>query len=763
MPPSDRAALAAVLLLPMLPLLTAPAGAAPVPVQDQIEAAGRSGPVFEVTPATSEIRVDAVLDEPAWAAAASVPITHEWFPGDNTSPPVATECLVTFDEEHLYVAFRAADPEPERVRAHLAERDTPFEDDTVGFLIDTFNDRRRAFQFRINPLGVQMDALTSDVDGSEDWSWDVIWDSAGRITADGYVVEVAVPLTQLRFPRGGAGPASGGVQTWGFLAMRDYPRTVRHRLRSTANVRDLNCFVCQSHPLTGFREIAPGRNLELDPTLTFTRSDRREDFPDGPVVSGDEEAEAGLSASWGPPPSVTLNAALNPDFSQVEADAAQLDVNETFALFFPERRPFFLEGTDYFATPFPVVFTRTIADPSFGLKLTGKEGPHVFGALVAEDRINNLIFPGFDGSSQASLDREVRTGVLRYRRDVGETSTLGLLYTGRDGSGYTNQVLGLDGTLRPTEADVVRFQALGSRTEYPDSVAEAAGQPVGSFDGDAYGISYSHSTRDWYWGADFKELDRDLRADAGFLPQVGFRAGSVGVERTFWGEEDDWYRRFEVFLGADRTEDHTGDVEDWGGDLVLTYQGPWQSEVSVAFAPNDESFEGVSYDNLRQSVFLAVRPTGSFAGSLSVRWGETIDFANSRQADFVTVAPEIELQLGRRFRGEASYVWQEIDVVPGRLLTAGVAEARLFYHFNRQLFLRAIVQHREVDRNAGLYLSTVEPEIEELLTQLLFSYELNPRTVVLAGYSDGRLGLQDVDLTQTGRTFFLKLGYALLL
>ena len=762
MPPAERAATAAALLLSILPFLTPPAGA--VPAQDPPEAEGGGGrPVFQVAPATSEIRIDGVLDESAWAAAAAVPLTHEWFPGDNTAPPVATECLVTFDDEHLYVAFRASDPEPDRVRAHLAERDTPFEDDTVGFLLDTFNDRRRAFQFRINPLGVQMDALTSDVDGSEDWSWDVIWDSAGRITPDGYVVEVAVPLTQIRFPRPGAGPGSGGVQTWGFLAMRDYPRSVRHRLRSTANDRGLNCFVCQSHTLTGFREIAPGRNLELDPTLTLTRSDRREDFPDGVLEPGDEEAEAGLSASWGITPSVTLNAALNPDFSQVEADAAQLDVNETFALFFPERRPFFLEGTDFFATPFQAVFTRTIADPSFGLKATGKEGPHAFGALVAEDRINNLLFPGFEGSSQTTLDQDVRTGILRYRRDVGDTSTLGLLYTGRDGAGYANQVLGLDGTLRPTESDVVRFQALGSRTEYPSAVAADRSQPAGSFDGGAYGLSFAHNTRDWFWAADFRELDPDFRADTGFVPQVGFRAGSVGAQRTFLGEEGDWYRRFEVFLGADRTEDHSEEIEDWGGDLVFTYQGPWQSAVSVSLAPNRESFEGVSYDNFRQSVFLAVRPSGSFAGSLSVRWGETIDFANSRQADFVTVGPEVELLLGRHFRGEVSYVWQEIDVAPGRLLTAGVAQARLFYHLNRQVFLRAIVQHREVDRNADLYLSPVEPELEELLTQLLFSYELNPRTVVLAGYSDGRLGLRDVDLTQTGRTFFLKLGYALLL
>lgn len=724
-------------------------------------AEGAVRPVFRTAPATSAIQVDAVLDEPAWREAAAIPLTHEWFPGDNTAPPVETVCLVTFDEENLYVAFRASDPDPGRIRARLAQRDTPFEDDTVGFLIDTFDDRRRAFQFRINPLGVQMDALSSDVDGSEDWSWDAIWGSAGRITPEGYVVEVAVPLRQLRFPRAGEGAGAG--QTWGFLALRDYPRTVRHRLRSVANDRDLNCFVCQSHALTGFREIDPGRNLELAPTVTISRADRRRSFPEGGLETGGEDAEAGLTASWGITPNVTLNGAVNPDFSQVEADAAQLDVNERFALFFPEKRPFFLEGMDYFATPFQVVFTRTVADPSVGLKLTGKEGPHAFGALVAEDRINNLVFPGYEGSSQTSLDDDVRTAVLRYRRDVGATSTLGVVYTGRDGDGYGNHLAGLDGTLRPTDSDVIRFQALGSRTEYPLAVAAEAGQAAGTFGGTGYAVLYEHSERDWSWSGSAEEVDPDLRADAGFLPRVGYRAGSVGLERTFWGGEDHWYRRFEIFAGADATRDHSGEVEEWGADLVVAYQGPWQSVIQASVAPNDESFEGVSYDNFRQSVYVSARPSGAFAFEVDVDWGETIDFANSRQADFVSVEPSLELNLGRRFRGELEHVWEDFEVDAGRLFTARLTRARLYYHLSRQVFFRAIVQHREVDRNAAVYRDEVEPEVEELLTQLLFSYEVNPQTVVLVGYSDESLGLRDVDLTRTGRSFFVKLGYAFLL
>lgn len=718
-------------------------------------------PAYGVAPATSEIRVDAVLDEPAWEEAAAVPLTHEWFPGDNTEPPVETVCLVTFDQENLYLAFRASDPEPGRIRARLAERDAPTDDDTVGFMLDTFDDRRRAFQFRVNPLGVQMDALTSDVDQSEDWSWDAIWASAGRITAEGYVVEVAVPFRQLRFPR--AEVEAGAVQTWGFLAMRDYPRSVRHRIRSTANDRSLSCFVCQFHPLTGFRRIETGRNLELDPTLTVSRADRRSGFPGGQLTAGDEEAEAGLTATWGITPSMTLNAALNPDFSQVEADAAQLDVNERFALFFPEKRPFFLEGTDLFGTPLPVVFTRTVADPSAGLKLTGKESGHAYGVLVAEDRLTNLIFPAHQGSDETSLDRDLRTAFLRYRRDVGETSTLGVLYTGRGGSGYENQVLGVDGALRVTDSDVIRFQALGSRTEYPAAVAAAHGQPSGAFDGSAWLLDYRHGERDWAWFATYQDLDPEFRADAGFLPRVDLKTARAGVERTFWGGEEDWYRRFEVFLGADATRDHAGEVEEWGGDLVVTYQGPWQSVVSVNVAPNGEHFAGVDYDNFRQSVFVALRPSGAIALSGRVNWGETIDFENSRQADFVSIQPEIELNLGRRFRGELDHVWQELEVEPGRLFTARLTRARLYYHLNRRTFVRAILQHRDVDRNAAVYLDPVEPEIEQLLSQLLFSYELNPRTVVLAGYSDDRLGVRGTELTQTGRTFFLKLGYAWLL
>jgi hypothetical protein len=228
-------------------ILSLSSGSSAARAQETSEEIRKNRNHFIVQPAASAVRVDGVLDEPAWESATIVPLTHEWFPSDNTEPPVRTECLVTFDGESLYVGFRAHDPDPAQIRAYLSDRDTAFQDDTVGFQIDTFADRRRAFEFRINPLGVQLDAVLSDVDGSVavDWSWDAIWASAGQITGDGYVVETAIPLRQLRFPR------TQEAQTWGFLATREYPRSVQHQIRSTQNERSLDCRICQLDTLTG--------------------------------------------------------------------------------------------------------------------------------------------------------------------------------------------------------------------------------------------------------------------------------------------------------------------------------------------------------------------------------------------------------------------------------------------------------------------------------------------------------------------------------
>jgi hypothetical protein len=296
---------------------------------------------FALSAAPSKVKIDGVLDEEAWQKAAVMKLLYEWTPGDNAPPPVDTDCLVTYDRDKFYIAFRCFDPEPKKIRAHLMDRDatdTLIQDDHISIIIDPFNDERRGFQFRVNPLGVQADANFSESEGYEDFSWDAIWAAAGKITDWGYAIEIAIPFNQLRFPKGTAS------QTWGISAERSWPRNVRHRMTSHRRDRDVACLLCQFNKLTGIEGITPGRNVEFDPTLTANRTDVRNDFPAGPMEGGKIKAEPGITARWGVTPNLILNATANPDFSQVEADVAQLDVNTRFALFYPEKRPFFLEG-----------------------------------------------------------------------------------------------------------------------------------------------------------------------------------------------------------------------------------------------------------------------------------------------------------------------------------------------------------------------------------------------------------------------------------
>lgn len=712
---------------------------------------------FEIREASGVIRVDGVLDDDAWKNAVAIPLDYEWHPGDNVPATVKTEVLFAFDRQMLYVGFRAHDPKPSAISAHLTDRDVPFSDDTVGIMIDTFNDQRRAFQFRVNPLGVQMDATNSDVDGSEDWSWNAIWASAGRITAEGYIVEIGIPFTQLRFPRGAA------VQTWGFMAMRDYPREDRHRMRTMPTDRGSPCLICQFDKLAGFRDLRPGRNLELDPTITAQQTAERPNFPDGSLESGDAKIDPGLSARWGITPNVTLSAALNPDFSQVEADSAQLAENERFALFFPEKRPFFLEGADFFSTPISAVFTRTVADPAAGVKVTGKEEKNAFGLVLTRDRVNNLIFPAYDGSGLASIDEDVNGVVGRYRRDVGKTSTIGVVYTGRSGGDYSNHVAGFDGLVRFSQADSISFQYLRSTTEYPRSVAANNDQPLGSFSDDGLNFRYSHSTRDWQWSARYEELGPQFRADSGFVTQVGYKTPSAWIQRSFWGKPGQWYTRINVFAGADWTRNSAGNIKESGQDFSVSYLGTRQTFVELALAPNREFFRGTYYNNLRWSFFAESRPSSSFYGYLFTRGGKTIDFSNARQADVFVLEPSVELNLGRHVAANVTHTLQQLDVAGGRLFTANLTQGRLIYHFNLRTFVRAIAQYRNVTRDPSLYTFTINRKSSDLFTQFLFSYKINPQTVFYLGYSDSSFGSDRIDLTRADRTLFLKIGYAWLL
>ncbi len=712
---------------------------------------------YTVSKAESEIKIDGVLNEPAWEKAAKIDVPYEWWPGDNIPALVKTECLVTFSRTKVYFGFRCYDPEPKKVRAHLMDRDamtTFVMDDHVTLLLDTFNDERRGFQFRINALGVQADAFFSELEGFEDFSWDAIWASAGKITDYGYCVEIAIPFNQLRFPR------MQGKQTWGICIERLYPRSVRHRLRSHPMSRDRQCFLCQINKVTGFEEMSSGHNLEFDPTFTVNRTDTRTNMPDGELKNGKIKIEPGLSARWGITSNLILNATINPDFSQVEADVAQLEVNTRFALRYPEKRPFFLEGADFFLTPLEAMFTRTVYDPLWGIKMTGKVGRNALGFFAAQDRYNTILFPSNQGSWLTSYKEDIFSGVLRYRRDVGKGSTLGFLYTGRAGSDYYNHVTGVDGFLRLTNTKTLNVQFLHSRTDYPGDIAQKNYQATDPFDGDALFVNFLHWARTFGYGFTYQGLTDNFRADYGFIPRVGYHSYDAFVQPIFWTKGQKWFHRISFFLRGLRFTDRKGELTDQDIQIGMDYQGPVQSIFRPTLFIQKEWYNGVMYDKTQFQAYIDFRPRGGMKWTVLTLFGGAIDYENSLPAKSFLIQPTLDISFGKHISLALNDTFQRLSREGDKVYSVNLLQAKLVYNFNVRTFFRVILQYQHLKQNQALYLFPVDAETKTLFTQVLFSYKVNPQTKLFIGYSDNQLGLTEFPLTRRNRTFFLKIGYA---
>ncbi len=688
---------------------------------------------FSVHRAAEAIQVDGVMDDSGWRDAVPISLDYEWRPGDNVAPPVETECRITYDAGYLYVGCRAFDPAPHEIRAHFADRDLDrtVQDDHIVIVLDPFNDERR-----------------------EDFSWDAIWASSGRITDVGYVVEVGIPFRSLRFPK------TQAPQTWGLILSRSYPRSVRHRIRSMPTDRNNSCLLCQANKLDGFVGISPGKNVELVPTFTSSRTDERTDIPDGPIESGDVDAEPGLDLRWGITPNLSLNGTVNPDFSQVEADVAQLDVNERFALFFPEKRPFFLEGADFFVTPLRAVFTRTVADPQGGLKLTGKEGANGLGVFAARDRVTNLLFPANQESRSAFLEAAATTAVMRYRRDVARASNIGVLYTGRVAEGYYNHLYGADAFFQLSRSNTLTVQYLRSDTGYPNAVAEMHGQPSGSFNGGGLHLEFSHSSRNWVGGVAYDDRSRDFRADAGFIPRVDLRTIDSFLGRIFWGPQGSWFTQIAVAAWGMRTYDHLGTLTDQSFGVFAIYEGPGQTEFELELARDKQLFRGAEHELTQFTPSFKIQPSGAVSLGIHSRVGDVVDFTNARKSFLLSLSPNAQLNIGRHVSLGVSHNLQRLTHEGTKVFTANLTQGTLRYHFGVRTFIRAILQFQDISRNAAAYIDSPPPDTRALLTQFLFSYKLNPKTVLFAGYSDNHLGTDTFDVRQMSRTFFLKLGYA---
>lgn len=703
-----------------------------------------------------DVTVDGHLDEPVWAQAATVDLGYESQPGDNLPAAVKTTARIAYTEDALLVAFRAEDPDPAKIQAFLRDHDALGADDFVGLQLDTFDDQRRAYQFMVTALGVQADAIKVEATGEEDFSWDGLWRSAARTGAHGYDVEMRIPFATLRFAD------TDEARRWGARFFRKRPRDHQYLYTSSRIERGARCDLCSFDKIEGFTGVTQGRNLEITPTLTVLHAQERS-APASPWRGDGTEVEPGLDVAWSPSPNLTLNATLNPDFSQVESDEAQLDLNTSFALFFPEKRPFFLEGKDYFNTPLSVLYTRQIADPDAGLRVTGRDGRHAYGAIVARDAVTQLLVPGVLGSSFRFLEEENDVFVGRYRHDFAGSTSLGAITTFRQGDGYRNAVGGVDGRWQQG-GHTVSAQWLRSDSRYPLEY----GVPDAAPTGDALQAAYSYGNRRWNANVSHSFVDPGFRADLGFIAQTGIDRTLVGAGYNWYGAEGATVQRVNLSGDWDITHRHDGLLLERELEGYLDVTGARHAHLRVGGVtrvrywelPSDTTVSGL-FDESFGSLHAHVTPVSGFEIGLDARAGEQLDLLAARLGDFTEWKPWIALDIGRGLNVRATWLTQQLQRDGGTAFDASVFDGRLAWQLDARQRVRLSVQASDVERDPALYARAVTARKRDVAAQLLYSYKLNPRTAAYAGYSHGAFADDRIDtLFSSDRSVFVKLSYA---
>jgi len=717
-------------------------------------------PPLAIQRVTSPITVDGDLSDAGWRGVPAIETWYETNPGDNVPPAVGNAAYLAYDDLFFYAGFRFQDPDPRRIRAPLGDRDNvPSYTDYGGVILDTRNTGKSAILFLANAHGIQYDAVSDDATG-EDSSPDFYWDAAGRVTPEGWTLELRIPFSSLRYSK--ADP-----QTWRVMLYRNYPRDFRTQMFSTTLPRGGSCFICRSSPLTGLSGLPSAGGIVAAPYVSGTRTAGPVDGLGTPLDDVSNEATGGLDLKWRPGANTAIDATVNPDFSQIESDVAQITSNERFALFFPEKRPFFLEGIELFSTPLQAVYTRTITDPLWGGRGTGKRGRLAYTGFVAQDEGGgSVILPGPNSSELVDQDFRSWVGVGRLRREFGQGSFVSVLGTGREieGGGH-NRLVGPDFQWRPSARDTVTGQYLYSWSltpDRPDLADEWDGRTLSGHDGQ---LSWNHSTRHEDGYAQYTDASDGFRADTGFIPQVGYRDGYAELGYTV-RPGTGAVRRLRMYFIAQRTTERDGDLilREYSPGFGL--EGKWNSFVRLRYA-NDRVRAGSVVLPRQQLVYTVwVSPTQKVSRiELEGTVGQEVDFDNARTGHGATVnlrtvlrpTDHLELQFNNNRR------WLDVDSgrPATRLFTARVDRLRATYTFTSRMFVRAIAQYVETVRDPSLYIDTVEPKEATFAGSALFAYKLNWQTVLFVGYGDNRTFLEDTDrLEREDRQLFLKISYA---
>ena len=712
-------------------------------------------PPIHIHRAEGAIRVDGDLSDPGWKNAAKVENWVEGSPGDNIPAKVKTIAWLTYDDRYFYIGIRCEDPDASKIRAPYVERDNVIgTDDNIAVFLDTRNDKRTAMELRVNPRGIQADGIFDDANGNEDFSPDYFYDTAAKIDSGGWSAEYAIPFSSLRYP-------DRDVQTWNILIWRNYPRDFRYAFYSSPVPRGLNCLICNSIPIVGLTGLPHAGHLTAAPYVT---GEQRE-VPEGDVGTSLKRApfkkEAGLDVKWTPTANNAIDMTWNPDFSQVESDVAQITANQRFALFFPEKRPFFLEGFDIFDTPLQVAYTRTVTSPLFGARTTGRVAGSTYTLLVAQDRGGGLtIIPGPIGSFFAPSDFKSLDAIGRIRHDIG-TSFIGAVLTDRQirGGGY-NRVFGPDFQWRPSIKDEVHGELLISSTENPNRPDLSSAWDGRHSTDHAFDLTWNRQTLTFDYGLQYNDLGKDFRADLGFLPQVGYREADGYLGRTWYPKG--LFNRIRASVFVDRQTDTDNNVIFRRSSPGILFLG--RKNLVAAFTTHLAEQFRVGSDLLKENYLeylLQIDPSRRFTRiALSGNAGQRIDFANGRVGTGATVTLTSTLRPIDKlsFDGILSREW--LNVRGGKLYTAWVDRLKATYSFSAKSLVRLIGQYVSTDRNPSLYTFPVGPHTAAFQGSVLYSYKLNWQTVLYVGYGDDRALTVNNDLAKLDRSLFLKISYA---
>ena len=498
-------------------------------------------PILSVEKTTGSITIDGELNDPGWVGAARATNFTQVEPIDMVKPQSNTIAYITYDDNNLYVALIASDEDPSSIRSSLRDRDRIFSDDLVGFILDTYGDASWAYEIYANADGIQGDLRWTQ--RGEDSSFDIVYESEGKITPDGYQVEFAIPFASLRFP-------DKNVQDWKITFWRVRPRESREEYSWAAISKNDPNFLGQFGSLEGIENLKPGKSIEILPSINSSQAGFRDvDDPNSSFQNEKVTGDASIGFRYGFSSNSSIEGTINPDFSQVESDVAQIDVNNTFALFFSERRPFFQEGSDLFRSWYNVVYTRTINDPSIATKFTSRSNKISYAYIGAVDEKSPLIIPGEEGSHVIRDLGKSYSNILRVRRSFNEDSYFGMFAVDRRiDRGGSGSNLSFDSNIRFKKIYNVELQGVFSNTSevddttltedlnqtYFDNGKHTIGLDGESFSGNAVYASFERHSRGWFFDFDYWHQSPTYRADNGFQTESSKRRGSFNTRYSFY-------------------------------------------------------------------------------------------------------------------------------------------------------------------------------------------------------------------------------------